>query len=157
MKIAIATNDRKTIAKRTGRAKEFAFFDLDSNGNIINVRFEENQHKHDDEGEHHHNEAYHRGHGSGQGKGLGRGRGHGRGLGHGRQHSDVEHHHHHEHGEHHHNEIIDQMKNVDILLVRAVGKYLRQDLINGDIPFKTITKGENIEDIVLNYWHSIQQ
>jgi predicted Fe-Mo cluster-binding NifX family protein len=157
MKIAIATNDRKTIAKRTGRAKEFAFFDLDNNGNIINVRFEENQHKHDDEDEHHHNEAYHRGHGSGQGKGLGRGRGHGRGLGHGRQHSDVEHHHHHEHGEHHHNEIIDQMKNVDILLVRAVGKYLRQDLINGDIPFKTITKGENIEDIVLNYWHSIQQ
>jgi predicted Fe-Mo cluster-binding NifX family protein len=154
MKIAIATNDRKTIAKRTGRAKEFAFFELDENGKIITIRYEENQHKHDDD-DHHHDEAYHRGQGNGQGRGLGHRRGHRRGLGHGRHHDHDDTHHHH-HGEHHHNEIIDQMKDVDILLVRAVGKYLRQDLIDGKIPFKTITKGENIEEIVLSYWQNQQ-
>jgi len=156
MKIALGTNDRKTIAKRTGRSKEFAFIDVDETGKIINIRFEENQHKHDDDDDDRHDEAYHRGHGSGQGRGLGHGRG--RGLGHGRhQHDDHHHHHHHEHGEHHHNEIIDQMKEVDILLVRAVGKYLRQDLIDGNIPFKTITKGEKIEEIIENYWQSLKK
>jgi predicted Fe-Mo cluster-binding NifX family protein len=146
MKIAIATDDRKTIAKRTGRAKEFAFFDLDDKGGIIGVSYEENQHKHDDEHEHR-DQGYHRG----QGKSTGRGKHH---------HDDAHHqHHHHEHGEHHHNEIIDQMKdkNIDILLVRAVGKYLRQDLLNGNIPYKVIKKGENIEEIVLSYWESTQE
>ncbi len=153
MKIAIPTNDRQTIAKRTGRAKEFAIYKIDDKGQIIDVRFEENLHKHDDEhDEVLQHEAYHRGQGKGRGKGQGRGLG--RGLGQGRHHHEAEHHSHHHHGEHHHNEIIDQLKEVDMLLVRAVGKYLRQDLIDGHIPFKTVTKPDGLEEIIKNYLSS---
>jgi len=161
MKIAIATNDRETIARRTGRAREFAFIEIDDNGNIVNVYYEENQHKHDDEDEHHH-EPNHRkvtGYGQGLGRGRGQGRGLGRGLGHGqgRHHHDdeTEEHHHHHHGEHHHNEVIDQLKEVDMFLVRAVGKYLRQDLIDGKIPFQRVN-GEKLDEIVQNYVKSLQ-
>ena len=152
MKIAIATNDRKSIARRTGRAKEFAFFEIDEKGNIINVYFEENQHKHDDEDEHDH-EPNHR-KVTGYGQGLGRGHGRGLGHGHGRHHHHDEEDEHHHHGEHHHNEIIEQLKDVDMFLVRAVGKYMRQDLIDGKIPFQR-AKGENFEEIIRNYLESI--
>ena len=59
-KVCIATDDRKTIAERTGRTKEFACYEIEG-GKIINQYFIENPHKehdHDDweEGEHHHNE-----------------------------------------------------------------------------------------------------
>jgi len=147
MKIAIGTNDRKTIAKRTGRAKEFAIFEVTENGQIEKVQFVENQHKHHDDHEEH--EPNHRKADS-YGKGLGKGRGRGKG-GHRHEHHDHNHEHNHEHGAHHHNEIIDQLKDVDILLVRAVGKYLRQDLINGKIPFKTVTKEDDLEKIIENY------
>jgi len=133
MLIAIATNDRKTIAKRTGRAKEFAFFTIE-NDKIIDVRYEQNDHDH-----HHHDrsEGNHR-----------QGRGGGRGLGHGR------HHHHneeHEHGEHSHDEVVQQLKDVDMFLVRAVGKHMRSDLEKGKIPFKIVTKEDDIVKIVENY------
>jgi len=155
MKIAIATNDRETIARRTGRAKEFAFFEIDENGNIVDVYYEENQHKHDDEHEHTH-EPNHRkvqGYGRGLGRGRGQGRGLGRGYGRHHHHEEDEHHHHH-HGEHHHNEVIDQLKDVDMFLVRAVGKYLRQDLIDGKIPFQR-AKGEKLDEIIKNYLESV--
>jgi len=155
MKIAIATNDRKTIARRTGRAKEFAFYEIDANGNILRVYFEENQHKHDDEHEHHDYEPNHRkvsGYGQGQGQGRGQGRGLGRGQGRHHHHDETEEHHHH--GEHHHNEVIDQLKDIDMFLVRAVGKYLRQDLIDGKIPFQR-GNGEKLDEIVQNYLESL--
>jgi predicted Fe-Mo cluster-binding NifX family protein len=43
MIITIPTNDRETIAQKSGQAKEFAFFDLN---NLDSVVFEENPHKH---------------------------------------------------------------------------------------------------------------
>ncbi len=153
MKIAIATNDRKTIAKRTGRAKEFAIFNIDPNGNIKEVVFVENEHKHHDEHDHEHEPNHRKVTGYGKGHGTGLGSGHRKG---GRHHHHEIHlheaeHHHHDHGVHHHNEIIDQLKGIDMLLVRAVGKYLRQDLIDGNIPFKTVTKEDDLEKIIKNY------
>ncbi len=53
MKVAFATNDRKTIASQTGRANEFAIYELSDN-NIIRVEYFENQHEH----EHHHNHEH---------------------------------------------------------------------------------------------------
>lgn len=45
MKISFPTNDRKTLAERTGRAKEFVIYDLQDR-QIINIAYKENRHKH---------------------------------------------------------------------------------------------------------------
>ena len=55
MKIAIATNDRITIAQRTGRANEFAFYTI-KNGKIDSVLYQKNNHTHHDYGDHSHKE-----------------------------------------------------------------------------------------------------
>ncbi len=144
MIIALATNDRKNIAKRTGRAKEFAFFTI-KNGKITDIRYEKNSHEHHDHDETH--QPNHR-RTAGYGQGLRLGRGYGRKQGHGKHHHDHEY---HQHDEHHHDEVIEQLKNVDMFLVRAVGKYMRKDLENGKIPFKTVTKEDDIIKIVENY------
>ena len=54
MRIAIPTSDRETLFNRTGRAKEFAIYDM-SDGSYEFVEFRENPHKHEDheESEHH--------------------------------------------------------------------------------------------------------
>jgi len=53
MKIALATNDRKTISLRTGRAKEFGIYEI-IDSKITNISFKKNNHKHDhDHGEEH--------------------------------------------------------------------------------------------------------
>ena len=134
MLIAIATNDRKTIAKRTGRAAEFAFFEISGN-EITGITYEKNNHEHHD---HDRSEGNHR-----QGR-----RGHGLGHGHGHRH-----HHHHDEA-HSHDEVVEQLKNVDMFLVRAVGKHMRSDLERGKIPFKLV-KGENLTDIVKDYIKSL--
>ena len=54
MKVAFPTDDRKTICKHTGRAKEFAVYEL-SDDSVINIEYIEN--------EHHHHEHHHHGHG----------------------------------------------------------------------------------------------
>jgi predicted Fe-Mo cluster-binding NifX family protein len=125
MIIAIATNDRKTIAKRTGRATEFAFYHI-NNGEIQSIDYQKNTHEHHD---HDRNEGHHR---KGQGS-------HGHGHGH-----------HHDHGNHTHDEVVNQLKEVDIFLVRAVGKHMKRDLENGNIPYQLV-KEENITEIISNY------
>ncbi len=58
MKAAFATNDRKTLAERTGRAKEFVIYELSEN-KIINTEYFENKHEHhehEDEHKHSHKE-----------------------------------------------------------------------------------------------------
>jgi predicted Fe-Mo cluster-binding NifX family protein len=126
MKIAIATNDRKTIAKRTGRAAEFAFYQIE-NGKISTVTYQKNTHEHHD---HDRRDGHHR-------QGHGEGHGHGHGHGHGE-------------GAHSHDEIVPQLKDVDIFLVRAVGQFMKKDLENGKIPYQLV-KGENLEEIISNY------
>lgn len=59
MTIAIPTNDKKTLAKRTGQAQIFAYFQVE-NGKVINAFFKDNPQKH----EHHHHgkEEHHHSH-----------------------------------------------------------------------------------------------
>jgi len=126
MIIAIATNDRITIAKRTGRAKEFAIYSIE-NREIQSIDYQKNTHEHHN---HDRKEGNHRqGHGNGEGHGL-------------------------EHGEHTHDEIITQLKDIDIFLVRAVGKHMKRDLEKGNIPYKLV-KGEEISEIISNYLKSL--
>lgn len=127
MILAIPTNDRKTIAKRTGRAAEFAFYTIENEA-IKSIAYQKNTHEHHD---HDRNEGNHR-----QG-------GHGNGHGHG-------HNHRHEHTNHTHDEIVTQLKDIDIFLVRAVGKHMKRDLEKGNIPYKLV-KGEELSEIISNY------
>jgi len=124
MKIAIPTNDRKSIAKRTGRAAEFAIYTIDS-GKIIAVDYKKNTHSHDD---HDRNEGHH--HGENE------------------NHSHNEHN--HEHGEHNHDELLTLLIDIDILFVRAVGKYMRKTLQNGNINYQLV-KIDTISEIIENY------
>ncbi len=107
MKISFPTNDRKTIAKRTGRCKEFVIYNL-VDSKIVDVSYHENTH---DDHDHHH------GHGQGH-----RHDDHGDGHGHG----------HHDHdkgeGEHNHDEMGDLLKDVDVLVVGRVGKFMKKSL-----------------------------
>jgi len=157
MKIAIATNDREHIAKRTGRASEYAIYTIE-NGKVTDVQYEENQHHHDDD--HDRSEGNHRqveGFGHGHGDHNRQGEGHGNGRGNHQHHTHTHHHHHEEEKEeeeHSHDEVVEQLKDIDMFLIRAVGKYLRQDLINGNIPFELV-KGEKIDDIVQDYLKKI--
>ena len=112
MKIAIPTNDRETIAKRTGRALEFAFYTIE-NGKIISVTYSENIHKH---GEHDRSEG----------------------------------HHHEKNEEHGHDDILEILIDIDILLVRAIGKYMRKSLQKGNINYK-IVKIDAISELLKGY------
>jgi len=115
MKIAIPTNDRISIAKRTGRAAEFGIFTIE-NGDIQSTEYLKNVHHHQDhdrsEGKHHAN-------------------------------SD-------EHEEHNHDELLTLLKNVDILLVKAVGKHMKQTLKKGNISYKLV-KIDTISNSITNY------
>jgi predicted Fe-Mo cluster-binding NifX family protein len=123
MKIAIPTNDRKTIAKRTGRAEEFAIYQIE-NAQILGVTYIKNTHTHEDQGNNYK--------GQHQGK-------------------DKKHHenhnHAHEHGEHNHDELIALFKDIEILLVRAIGKHMRNTLKKGNINYQLI-KIDLISDIL---------
>jgi len=139
MKIAIPTNDRKTIAKRTGRAEEFALYHIE-NKEIKSIEYLKNTHSQEDhdraEGNHHEK------HDGGQGKGQGGG---------GHKHN---HDHNHEHGEHNHNELLTLFEKVDILLVRAIGKYMKKTLQKGNINYQLV-KIDDISEILENYLKSL--
>ena len=117
MKIAIPTNDRVTITKRTGRAAEFGVFNIE-NSAIISVEYRKNTHSHK---EHEKNEENH-------------------------HKKDAE----QPHEEHSHSEIIALLKDIDILLVRAVGKFMKSDLQNGKIPYQLV-KTDVISEIITDY------
>lgn len=55
MKIAFPTNDRKTLAQRTGRCKEFVIYTLE-NKQVVDTKYFENTHTHHD---HKHGEEEH--------------------------------------------------------------------------------------------------
>jgi predicted Fe-Mo cluster-binding NifX family protein len=130
-KIAIASDDRKNIARRTGRAKEFVVFTLNDSNQIIDIDYRENGHAH----HHHEEEEHHHGYGRRHG---GKGRHH-----HG-------HNHEHHHGEHSHDEVVELLQDVDVLLYKALGKYMRKDLEEAQIPIKRVN-GEGLEEIILEY------
>ena len=131
MKIAFPTNDRKTIAKRTGRCKEFVIYDLEDS-KIVDISYHENTH---DDHDHHH------------------------GRGHGHRHDDHGHGHgHHDHkkgeGEHSHEEMGVLLKNVDVLVVGRVGKFMKKALEGFGIRHQ-LTKKIEIQEVVDEFLEGI--
>lgn len=120
MKIAIPTNDRKTIAKRTGRAEEFVIYHIE-NKETKSIEYHKNTHSHDDDNK---NEKNH----------------------HGNKNTHL-----HEHGEHNHDELLLLLKDIDILLARAVGKHMKQTLQKGNIPYQLV-KTDTISELLENYF-----
>jgi predicted Fe-Mo cluster-binding NifX family protein len=120
MKIAFPTNDRKTIAKRTGRCKEFVIYDL-ADSKIIDISYLENNHEHHDHD-----------HGSGDG------------------------HHDHKKGEeeHSHAEIGEILKDVDVLVVGRVGKFMKKALEGFNIKYQ-LTKKLEIQEVVDEFLEGI--
>ena len=122
MKISFPTNDRKTIAKRTGRCKEFAIYNL-ADSKIIDISYHENNHEHHE-------------HGNGHGDGHG----------------------HHDHkkgdGEHSHAEIGKILKDVDVLIVGRVGKFMKKALEGFGIRYQ-LTKKTDIQEVVDEFLEGI--
>lgn len=106
MKISFPTNDRKTIAERTGRAKEFVIYDIEDL-QITNIDYRENRHKHHEHGD---------GHSQHKGEGM-----------------------------HSHQEIIDLLRDVDLLVVVRLGRFLKKDLLDNKVNYQII-KSIAIED-----------
>ena len=119
MKISFPTNDRKTIAKRTGRCKEFVIYEIGDSG-IKNIAYFENTHEH-----HNHDNSHGGGHGDG--------------------------HKHHDHkkgeGEHSHAEMGELLKDVDVLVVGRVGKFMKKALDGFGIKYQ-LTKKLEIKEVV---------
>ncbi len=124
MKIAIATDDRKTIARRTGRAAEFALITIE-NGKLISMDFVKNTHTHHDHDEH-------------------------QGQGHGHHHEHVNGQGQH-HGEgHSHKEIVDALKGVDLFLATHLGPHFKVEIEEAGIPYEMV-KTDLIEDLLKPY------
>ncbi len=97
MKVAFPTNDRKTIAERTGRCKEFAIFDVvNSNITINYVANHHEHHEHDENKEH----------------------------------------------EHSHDEAMGILADVDLLIVKKIGKHMKSDLDKNNIKYKKVDEIE---------------
>ena len=111
MKISFPTDDRKTIAKRTGRAKEFLIYEIEDR-QIINVDYKENTHKHQEHGQGH---DHHKGGGG-----------------------------------HTHEEIMELLSDVDLLVVGRVGKFMKKELIDSKINYH-LTKNFEIEEALKEY------
>jgi predicted Fe-Mo cluster-binding NifX family protein len=57
MKLALATEDREHIARRTGRAAEFAIYHI-VDGKLIHVEYLKNDHNRQESHEHNHEQAH---------------------------------------------------------------------------------------------------
>ena len=135
MKVAFATDDKVTISRMTGRAKWFAFYTLE-NGNIKNIEYVENDHKHDHEHSHQHSHDHHHNHQDehNHSEGVENGRGNGQGK--------------NAHAGHSHKKILTDIANRDALFVtRHLGKHFKEGVIELGINYK-MTKTETIEQAI---------
>jgi len=114
MKISFPTNDRKTIAKRTGRCEEFAIYDI-VDGEIKSVDYLKNTHEHHD---HNHEHKQKKDHGE-------------------RQHS--------------HSDIMNLLKDIDLLIVGRVGKYMKKDIQTSGLKYQ-LTKKTSIVEAIQEYF-----
>ena len=102
MKVAIPSDNRDTITKRTGQSKGFMVYEI-NNGKIIHSEYRENNmDKHDEE------------------------------------------------AEHSHVQIIDLLKDVSILLVAAIGKYMKRDVENSPMNYQLVQE-EKLTQIMDNF------
>lgn len=108
MKIAIPTNDKETLAARSGRAQWFLIFDIEDK-KIVNTTEESNNHEH---------------------------------HAHGEEHS-------HNHG-HSHADMIEQLKDCDLVITKKVGPHFGAELKIANIEVK-ICQEDKIEDVLKPY------
>ena len=102
MKVAIPSDNRETITKRTGQSKGFMVYEINK-GKIIHSEYRKNiMDEHDEE------------------------------------------------AEHSHRQIIELLKNVDILLVAAIGKHMKRDVDNSSMEYQFV-KEENLNQIINNF------
>lgn len=113
MKIALPTNDKMTIAPRTGQSKFFAVYSVNDK-HISEPEFRENPHSHE------HGHGTHK-HGEGEGE--------------------------HEHS---HKEILDLLKDCNLVIVKHIGKYMKNDFDSVGLDFKK-TKSDELADIIRVY------
>ena len=106
MKIAIPTNDRKTVAERSGRASEFAIFTIDSNG-VEKVEYVTNSHEHTHHGGGEHQHVH------------GEGQGHGHAV--------------HSHG---HGDIVALLRGIDMVIGKKFGPHFSRDFHDAGIKMK---------------------
>ena len=90
MKIVIPSNDKESLAPRSGRAKWFMIFEI-SNNKIVNTEIKENSH------DHHHQD---------------------------------EHSHHHGHS---HADMVEQIKDCDLMITQKVGPHFKPELESANI------------------------
>ena len=138
MKIAVPIEaESRTIFTRVGRAPRFAIYDK---GAFVETR--PNRHAHS----HEHDEGHH-----GHGMGLGHGGGHGRGKRHGR-HEEAFETYSPEEVELHRKDL-GNLKDIDVILCRAVGPNMKEALELSGIKVVKIRKkdGERAEEAVANY------
>lgn len=131
-KIAIATNDGKTVSNHFGPTKEYLVVTV-ADGIVIHTETREKYNHHrgsHDEGEHHHNldHEHHHDHNHGTGRGL-----------HHHDHDDDDHEHGHHHDKHHHNRMIENILDCQYMLVKSMG-----------FPVHDALEAENIKPILTN-------
>ena len=114
MKVSFPTDDRKTIAKRTGRCKEFVIYNL-SDSKVLDVSYIKNTHTHHDHEHHDHKKGE---------------------------------------GNHNHDEIAELLKNVDVLVVGRVGKFMKKTLESFNIKYQ-LTKKIEIQEVVDEFLEGI--
>jgi predicted Fe-Mo cluster-binding NifX family protein len=102
MKVAIPSDNRETITKRTGQSKGFMVY------NIVDKRITGTEFRENSMGQHD------------------------------------------EEAEHSHAEIIELLKDVDILLVAAIGKYMKRDVENSPIKYQMVRE-EKLTQIMDNF------
>ena len=108
MILAFPTNDKKTVAKRTGRCEEFAIYKIENKVAEL-IEYRKNTHEHHD--------------------------------------------HDHSHGEedvHSHNEIMEVLTDIDLLVMKMAGKHFKNDLATFSINYET-TKELDINTILESY------
>lgn len=102
MKVAIPSDNRETITKRTGQSKGFMVYKV-NNGKIIYSEYRQNtMDEHDEE------------------------------------------------AEHSHRQIIELLKDVDVLLVAAIGKHMKRDVENSPMKYQMVTE-EKLTQIMDNF------
>ena len=106
MKIVIPSNDKETLAPRSGRAKWFMIFEI-SNKTIINSEVKENTHEHHEHG------------------------------------------HSHEH-EHSHADMIEQLKDCELMITQKVGPHFGQELKAANIKIN-ISKESSIIEVLKQF------
>lgn len=105
MKVAVPSDNRETITKRTGQSKGFMVYEVNK-GEIVHSEYRENtMDEHDEE------------------------------------------------AEHSHAQIIALLNGVDILLVAAIGKYLKKDVENSPMNYQLV-KEEKLTQIMDNFLKS---